>query len=140
MKMLNRTKLVSDYVYESINEKGNAITIDMRQEKKEGQSPMELVLSAISGCAAVDIVLMLKKKRKTIVSLEIETEGERRDEHPRSFTRIHSKYILTSPDTREEEFYKVSKLALEKYCSVASSLKVAPTFSIEIKVPEQMGP
>ena len=139
MKMLNRTKLVSDYVYESVNEKGNAITVDMRQGEKEGQSPMELVLSAVSSCVAVDIVLMLKKKRKTVLDFEVKTEGERREENPRAFTKIHSKYILTSPDTGEEEFYKVSKLALEKYCSVASSLKVEPTFSIEIKIPEQMG-
>ena len=138
MKMLNRTKFVSDYVYESVNENGNVVTIDMRQEEKEGQSPMELVLSAVSGCVAVDIVLMLKKKRKTVVDFAVETEGQRRDEHPRAFTKIHSKYILTSPDTSEEEFYKVAKLALEKYCSVASSLKVEPTFSIEIKAPEQM--
>jgi len=93
---------------------------------------MELVLGAISGCVAVEIVSMMKKRRKTVVDFSIETTGTRKENPPRGFTHIHSKYILTSPDAKEEELQKVSKLALDKYCSVANSLNAEIEFSTEI--------
>ena len=118
-----KLKYIEDKVYETVNETGNVIRMDMKDpEDKDFQSPTQLLLSATVGCAAVDIVSMIKKKRKTFVDLRAETTGERRDEHPRKFIKIHIKYILTSPDTSDEELEKVVALAVEKYCSVAASL------------------
>ena len=127
------TRMLLDEVYESTNENGNKVTIDMRKGKeKTSLSPTELVLSALAGCAAVDIVSMLKKRKKQLDSFIIETDGTRQAETPRYFTHIHCKYIVTSPDVNEEELTKTSALALEKYCSVASSLKSKITFSVEV--------
>jgi len=132
--MKNITRMVSDYVYEAESENGNKITMDTREkDERENQSPPELLLSALSACVAVDIVLILKKKRKTVKDLIIETVGTRRDDHPKAFTKIHLKYILISPDTSEEIMYKVSKLALEKYCTVSASLKPPIKFSTEVR-------
>ena len=126
--------MLQDEVFESKNEKDNTVMIDMRKgDAKTGLSPTELVLSALAGCGAVDIVSMLKKRKKTIQSFTIETEGTRRDETPRYFTKIHCTYIITSPDVTEEELKKTSALALEKYCSVASSLKSEITFSVDVR-------
>jgi putative redox protein len=76
---------------------------------------------------------MLRKRKKTILDFTIETEGTRRETPPRSLTAIHCKYIVTSPDVTEEELQKTAKLSLEKYCSVADSLKAEITFSVEVK-------
>jgi putative redox protein len=130
------TKMIGDEVYEAVTENGIPVTIDMRSlSVKQNQSPVELLLSSLSACGAVDIALMLKKRRKTIESFIIETEGTRRDEVPRSFTAIHCVYKITSPDINEEELYKTAKLSLEKYCSVAASLKSVITFSVEVIKP-----
>lgn len=132
--MKNITRYVEDKLYATQNENGDIINIDMRSpEEKKGLSPMELLLAAVSGCAIVDIVIMLKKKRKTVIDISVETEGDRDEDHPRKFNRIHSTYKLISPDTSEEELTKVAKLTLDKYCSVASSLNVKVDFSVEIK-------
>jgi putative redox protein len=128
------TRMISDEVFEAINENGNTVMVDTRKiEERQNQSPTELVLSALAGCGAVDIVLMLKKRKKQINEFVIETTGTRREEAPRYFTAIHCHFILTSPDATEEEVQKVVQLALDKYCSVASSLKSKITFSIEIR-------
>ncbi|MGE0772537.1 MAG: OsmC family protein [Cyclobacteriaceae bacterium] len=128
------TRMVEDELYVSTSENGNEVRIDMRKlEDKEFQSPVELLLSSLAGCAAVDIVLMLKKRKKTVKDLVIETEGDRQPEAPRFFTKIHCHYILYSPDANTDELVKVAKLALEKYCSVASSLKAEITCSGEIR-------
>lgn len=112
----------SDQEYRSINESGNVVDIDMFAEDKQAQSPTQLLLSGVVACAAVDIVSMIKKKRKTLVDFKGSAEGERRDEHPRKFVKIHIHYDLTSPDLTDEEAEKVIGLAVVKYCSVAASL------------------
>lgn len=132
MNTKTTTRYISDYEYESSNEKGNKVIIDMKDVGKTHQSPMELVLSALSGCLAVEVALTVQKRRKTLVDLVIEADGKRRDEAPKFYTDIHLKFILTSPDATNEELEKLTKLSLEKYCSVASSLNANITFSTEV--------
>ncbi len=130
------TRIIEDYVYETTNENGNKICIDMREDhEKSSHSPMEMILGAVSGCVAVDIVSILKKKKKEVADFYIETSGIRRDNHPRAFTHIHSRYVLTSPNTTTQELDKIAKLALDKYCSVASSLKAEIEYSVEVIYP-----
>lgn len=134
--MKSITRMIEDEVYVSTNELGHEVTMDMRKaDLKKSQSPTELVLSAVSGCGAVDTIMMLKKRKKTIIDFVIETTGERRSEHPKSFTKIHCHYKITSPDATEEELEKVARLSLEKYCSVADSLKATITLSVEVVRP-----
>ena len=133
MNMIITTTMLEDEVYEAVNVKGNRVRIDSRKgEDKKDLSPTELLLSGLAACGAVDIVSMLKKRRKTISRFIIETNGTRRDEAPRYFTSIHCTYIITSPDVNEEELEKTTSLALEKYCSVASSLKSEITHSVKV--------
>ncbi len=129
-------KMTADKEYESVNESGNRIGIDMYDPgNKQHQSPMELLLSALAGCSAVDAVQMMKKKRREVTSFDIEATGERNDGIPAYYTSIHLKFTLTSPDATAQEFEKVVKLAVEKYCSVASSLKPPISYSSEVLRP-----
>lgn len=124
----------SDYEYESVNASGNIVNIDMYDPgKKKHQAPMELLLSALASCSAIDAVLMMKKKRRQIDDFKIEAEGDRNEGIPAYYTSIHLKFTLVSPDATPAEFQKVVKLAVEKYCSVASSLKTAISYSTEVK-------
>jgi putative redox protein len=128
------TRMIEDELYESVTSDGILDTIDMRAlPTKKSMSPVESLLSSLAACGAVDIVVMLKKRKKNIQSFTIETEGVRRETPPRSFTAIHCKYSIVSPDVTEEELNKTAKLSLEKYCSVADSLKSSITFSVEVK-------
>ncbi|MFC2186417.1 OsmC family protein [Fulvivirgaceae bacterium LMO-SS25] len=121
--METTTHFVSDYEYEAINESGNKVQIDMySREEKKNHSPTELLLSALSACASVDLVQMLKKRKKTVNALEVRAVGNRRDEIPKSFTNITLYFKLTSPDATIEEFEKLAHLAATKYCSVAATL------------------
>lgn len=126
--------MLADEVYESVNENKNIVRIDSRDNAvREDQSPVELLLSALAACGAIDIVSMLKKRRKSIAHFEIITEGERQESFPRYFTKIHCRYVVTSGDIEQEELHKLAGLALEKYCSVAASLKSEITYSVEVK-------
>lgn len=125
--------MIADHEYESVNATGNKVQIDMHAgEEKMHQSPMELLLSGLAGCSAVDTVLMMKKKRKQVSDFKIEAEGIRNDGIPSFYTSIHLWFVLTSPDATQAEFEKVVRLAVEKYCSVASSLKSEISFTAEV--------
>jgi putative redox protein len=129
-----KVRMKADYEYEATNLQGIKVDIDMYDApNKKAQSPMDLLLSALGGCSAVDAVLMMKKKRKTIQDFFIELEGVRNDGIPAYYTHIHLKFILVSPDAKEEEFAKVVALSVDKYCSVASSLKSEITYSTEVR-------
>lgn len=128
------TRMIDTELYEATNPAGHTVSIDMREPGvKNGQSPTELILSSLAGCGAVDIVIILKKRKKNIIDFIVETTGTRREESPRRYTEIHCKYIITSPDVTEDELTKAAALSLEKYCSVAASLNSNITFSVEIK-------
>lgn len=128
------TTMLGDELFESTSEGQNKVLVDMRPAaEKRSQSPTELLLSALAGCTAVDIVAMLKKRRKTINRFEMVTEGTRAETPPRYFTKIHCRYIVTSPDATPDELQKIAELAVEKYCSVGASLKSIITFSVEVK-------
>lgn len=117
-------RMIADHEYESVNATGNNLRIDMYDgSEKKHQSPMELLLSGLAGCSAVDAVQMMKKKRREVRDFKIEAEGTRSDGIPSFYTSIHLHFVLTSPDATQKEFEKVVKLAVDKYCSVASSLK-----------------
>ncbi|REG94645.1 OsmC family protein [Algoriphagus antarcticus] len=127
-------RMKADHEYEAVNAQGNIVQIDMYDpEEKKAQSPMDMLLSALGSCASVDAVLMMKKKRKTITDFIVEVVGDRSEGVPAFYTDIHMKFILISPDANEEEFAKVVALSVEKYCSVASSLKATISFSSEVK-------
>jgi len=125
----------SDKEFESVNEAGNVLPIDMlTMIEKKAFSPTELLLAGVVACAAVDIVSMIKKRRKTFIDLNAETNGVRKDDHPRGFKEINLKYIITSPDLTNDELSKIIELAVIKYCSVAESLdkNIQLTHSFEI--------
>jgi putative redox protein len=126
----------ADYEYEATNEQGNSVSIDMYDApNKQAQSPMDLLLSALGGCSSVDAVLMMKKKRRTIKDFYVVVEGARHDGIPAFYTHIEMTFVLVSPDATEEEFAKVVALSVDKYCSVASSIKSEITYKSEVKRP-----
>uniref|UniRef100_UPI0040477A9E OsmC family protein n=1 Tax=Roseivirga sp. TaxID=1964215 RepID=UPI0040477A9E len=117
------TTFKADYEFQSTNEEGNSVDIDMYSpEKKEHMSPTQLLLSALSACASVDLVQMLKKRKRTVNGLTVVADGTRKDDHPRAFTHIVLTFTVDSPDVTQEEFEKMGHLAATKYCSVAGTL------------------
>jgi putative redox protein len=110
--------------YESTNATGNTVQIDMYGgDQKKHQSPTELLLSATAACSAVDVIQILQKKRKTIEGLQVVAQGTRREQHPKHFTDILLSFKLSSPDTSREELQKVVALSVDKYCSVAATIR-----------------
>jgi len=99
----------------------NEIKIDGKRE--DGFGAKALVLSAIAACSGIDIVDILAKMRVEFSDLEIETETEQTEEHPRVFKDIFVVYKLRTDKSNEEKVKKAIDLSLDKYCGVSAMLK-----------------
>ncbi|MEC7877653.1 MAG: OsmC family protein [Bacteroidota bacterium] len=115
---------LEDKKYKVKNTSGNELVVDMyAKEEKENLSPMELLLSAIATCAAVEIVSMVKKRRRDFSDIKAEVSGLRAETHPMYYKEVKIKYVIYSKDLQENEAERFISLALEKYCSVGSSIR-----------------
>lgn len=100
-----------------------------------GARPMELILMGVGSCAAIDIVLILKKARQVVEDFRIVVEGQREAKAvPSPFVKIHIKYIFKG-NLKPEKVEQAVKLSMEKYCSVSAMLDktVDITWSYEIE-------
>jgi putative redox protein len=109
----------------------HALVTDASSEKT-ANSPMELVLIALCGCTASDVVGILRKKREPFTALEVSAEGERATTYPQIYTEIKLKYRVTGKVTHKamEDAVRLSK---EKYCSVSAMLEKTAKIATEIE-------
>jgi putative redox protein len=91
-------------------------------------SPVELVLAALAGCMAMDIINMLEKMRVRLEDFRIEARAERAPEPPRVFTKVHLT-IGVRGDVKPHQIERAIALSHEQYCSIGAMLK--PTVPIE---------
>ncbi|MFY9842779.1 MAG: OsmC family protein [Terriglobales bacterium] len=98
-----------------------SIVMDAAPEKT-ANSPMELVLLALCGCTASDVVGILRKKREKFIGLEVRADAERADGYPAVYTSIHLTYVVRGPVSQKamEDAVRLSK---DKYCSVSAMLE-----------------
>ncbi len=88
-------------------------------------TPMELLLIALAGCTGMDVVSLLGKMRVDFTGLEIRVWGERKEDHPRVFTKINLEYTIYGTGIDEEKVKRAIALSQEKYCSVTAMLNPA---------------
>ena len=85
-------------------------------------SPVELLLVALASCTAMDVIAILRKKRQQVTAYEVDARGERRQEHPRAYTRIEIVHRLSGRELSPEAIAHAIELSHTKYCSVSASL------------------
>lgn len=127
--MLNRVK---EMQFVARSENGPAIILDS-SDGNSGPTPMQLLLMSIAGCTAIDMVLILEKKRIEIKHFSIEITGEQEKDYPKRFKQIHVKYFLQGTDISPKAVEQAIKLSEEKYCSALASVNAEFSHSYHIK-------
>jgi len=122
-------KRVDDaYAFEATDTNNHSLRMDAAEAiggHNTGIRPMQTLLSALGGCSGVDIVSILKKQRQEIKDFTMVIEGEREaDKEPSLWKHIHIKFRLTG-NVDAEKAQKACALSLDKYCSVAATLRAA---------------
>jgi len=113
---------------------GHSVLMD--GDNKAGNSPMELVLIALCGCTAFDVVSILQKKREPFTAVEVSAQAEKAPDPPRVFTDIKLQYRIAGKVTRKAVEDAV-RLSEEKYCSVAAMLNKTARITYEIRLDKE---
>jgi putative redox protein len=90
-----------------------------------GPRPMELVLLGVAGCAAMDVLSILRKKKVKLSDFKVEAEAEQAEKHPQVFTKIKLNYMFYGENIRPADIERSIELTEEKYCGATAMLKSA---------------
>ncbi len=119
---------------------GHTVLMDGPPEaggKNSGPRPMEMLLMGTGGCAAFDVVMILKKSRQEISDCVVEIEAERATQEPKVFTRIHFHFILTGKTLNSAHVERAIKLSAEKYCSASIMLAKTAQLTHDFDIVEE---
>ncbi|MDH5736882.1 MAG: OsmC family protein [Gammaproteobacteria bacterium] len=126
--MKGKVRWLEDVSFVAESGSGHEITIDGPPEeggKNSGMRPMEMVLLGTGGCAAFDVVTILKKSRQEITDCVNELTATRADTVPAVFTSIHMHFIVSGRNLKESQVKRAVDLSAEKYCSASKMLGAA---------------
>ncbi len=107
----------SDMIFTGYSSNGYTIPLDSAQSHgghDAGSSPMELMLTALAGCTAMDVISILRKKQQSVHGFEVEVEGVRAEEHPRVYTEIWVKFTVTGSNIESKAVERAIELSQHK--------------------------
>ena len=116
---------------------GHKIIIDADENvggEDMGPRPKPLMLAALGGCTAMDVVSILRKMRVNFETVNVKVDGELTEEHPKHFYKIHITYEFKGKDLPLEKLEKAINLSQDRYCGVSYSYMKAMELTYEIKI------
>jgi|TARA_B110000977_G_scaffold199461_1_gene286931 putative redox protein len=105
---------------------GHKVTVDGPPNlggENLGARPMELILMGLGGCAAFDVMTILKKTRQDVTDCVAQLTAERADAVPAVFTKIHLHFVVTGRHLKAKHVARAIKLSAEEYCSASIMLE-----------------
>jgi len=128
------TRWLEDMAFETEID-GHKITIDAKPDvggQDRGPRPKPMMLAALGGCTAMDVVSILKKMRVEVKGLNVNVEGELSEEHPKRFLKMHVIYEVEGENLPLEKIEKAVSLSEEKYCGVSAVYREVMELTSEI--------
>jgi putative redox protein len=116
--------------FEGQSGSGHTIDFDAGPAHVAGPGPLEAVLMGLCGCASVDVVGILEKKRQPLLGLKVTAAAVQAEAAPRIFTHIKLTYAVSGDLDRKavEDAVALS----HKNCPVSKMLEMSATMEYEI--------
>ena len=127
---VNLKRVQGDFGFEGTDANGHTVRMDTSDEsggENFGIRPMQMLLMGLGGCSAIDIVMILKKQRQDVKDFSMKISGEREaGKEPSLWKEVKMIFILAG-NIDEEKAARACELSMNKYCSVAETLKKSGT-------------
>jgi len=81
-----------------------------------GVRPMELLALGLAGCAAMDVISILHKKRQHVTQFDVSVDVARASDYPKVFTSAVINYIVAGNHIDENAVLRAIELSVTKYC------------------------
>jgi putative redox protein len=117
-----------DYGFEATDANGHTVRLDTSPETggdNFGVRPMQMLLMGLGGCSGIDIISILKKQRQNVESFSMYIDGEREKGIDPSLWKEINIVLELKGDIDPEKARRACELSIDKYCSVAATLKTA---------------
>lgn len=114
---------------------GHKLVVDAGESvggHNQGPRPKSLMMVALAGCTAMDVISILKKMKLDIELFNVRVEGDIKEEHPKKFERMKVIYEVKGKDIEFEKVKKAVDLSVEKYCGVNANYRDSMEMSYEI--------
>lgn len=117
-----------------IAQNGKLIRIDAAEEDvSTGVRPKALILSALAGCTAIDVVELLRKMRVEFTDFKIDVEAELTEEHPKVYKTVTLTYFIKlKEESDRDKMEKAVNLSQEKYCGVTAMVKKFAELNVRV--------
>ena len=118
---------------------GHHFTIDAAAEhggRDLGPRPKGLVVSALIGCTAMDVISILRKMRQDVTTFAVTGQAELTEDHPKQFSTIRVVYRAEGTIDRER-FLRAVELSEDRYCGVSATLRPSVTLTSEVWLNEE---
>lgn len=120
MATTTRVKWIEGRSFLGVGDNGRSLV--MSSTDGPGVSPMQMLLLGLGGCTAIDIVDILTKQRQPLEDLYLEVTGERGEEWPKPWTRIHIHYVIIGAALDPHKVERAVELSVHKYCGAHATL------------------
>ena len=131
-----KIKWAGDEYFIGTTPSGHSQVLDPKADRRSAASPVELLLLALAGCTAADVISILEKKRQDVTEYIVEIHGDRRDEHPRGFLSFNVHHIVHGRSVSEGAVDRAIRLSEDKYCSVAATVRPAAKITTSFEIIE----
>ena len=85
--------------------------------------PTEMLLGALGSCTGINAVLLIRKFKQPLKSLEVEVEGDRDEEWPKAFNRIRITFHCGWDGKIDKDMVdRAIDLACNRYCPIHATL------------------
>ena len=118
--------------FTATNGTGRQIVLD--GAKEAGPSPMDLLLEALGGCSAIDIVVIMEKVRTPLSRFEMTIEGVRNETDPKYYTAAVLRFDVWGEGINPDKLSRAINLSIFKYCSVYHSLRTDLRLQAEYRI------
>ena len=105
-----------------------------------GFHPVELLLVALAGCTAMDVLSILRKKRQVITDYRVRVAGVQQAQHPRVYTHIVVQHIVSGPAVDPVAVARSVELSATRYCPVNAMLAQACQVTHQYRIVPTAGP
>ena len=121
-------RVSNDYGFEGKDASGRIVKMDSSPESgghDYGIRPMQMLLLGLGSCSGIDIVSILKKQKQTVTGFRVSIDGEREvGKEATKWKYIKMIFEMNGP-IDPEKAQRACALSIEKYCSVAATLRDA---------------
>lgn len=121
--------------FDATTNSGHSLVLDSAPPTGDdrGVRPMELLLTALAGCAAMDVLTILEKKREPVQGFQVTIHATRAEEHPKVYTDIRVMYHVRG-SVNPESLATAIRLSETKYCGVGAMLSKCATITSDYEI------